>query len=56
MKGLGYPAKDFEFYPLQMQDKRVLVLSVCLTGAAKIDWGNTGKNHGESFCNSEITL
>lgn len=43
--------------PVQMQGKGVLVLSVCLIVSAKTEWGTTiGKKHGESFCNSEITL
>lgn len=32
--------------PVQMQEKRVLALSVCLIVAAKIEWGNTVKKHG----------
>lgn len=32
--------------PVQMQERRVLALSVCLIVAAKIEWGSTGKTHG----------
>lgn len=42
--------------PVQIQEKGVLVLSVCLIVVAKTEWGNLGKKHGDSFCKSEITL
>lgn len=34
-------------FPLQMHEMSVTVLSVCLLWAAKIQWGNRGKNHGK---------
>lgn len=33
-------------FPLQMQEKSILALSVCLIVADKIEWGNAGGKNG----------